>query len=147
MIVLDQPSGDPVAVLSAWDRSRAAAWAAGEPELLGPLYVRGSASGRADRRMLEEYADRGLRVIGLRTQVLTVVVARAGPGRLRVVVTDRVAGGEVVGDGVRAPLPRDEPSTRVVALRVVDGRWQVVEAWAQRSAAASTSSTSRSRNS
>lgn len=115
--------------IRAWDRRRAAAYAAGDLRALGRLY-RGKA-GAGDRAVLAGYVDRGLRVRRLRMQLLSVTVLAAGPRRLRVRVTDRLAGGFVVrpGEGVRPatryPLPRDRASTRVLLLRRRSGPWRV----------------------
>jgi len=92
------------------------------------LYTPGSGAGFRDRRLLEAYADRGLVVGGLRTQVLAVRVVGEGRGRLTVEVTDRLVGGQVVGPGTHAagvPLPRDAPTTRVLVLRRQAGDWRV----------------------
>ena len=60
-------------------------------------------------------------------QLLAVRVLAHGPGRWLLRVTDRLAGGEAVGYGVRVALPRDRASTRTVRLaRGDDGRWRVV---------------------
>ena len=65
---------DAVEVLRAWDVRRSGAWASGDPASLRSLYTDGSRSGRHDRALLAAYAGRGLRVTGLRTQVLAVAV-------------------------------------------------------------------------
>lgn len=134
-------------VLHDWDDRRAAAYAAGEPAALRPLYQPGSAAGRADRAFLRAYAQRGLRVTGMRHQLLAVDVLDAGPGWWRLRVTDRLVGGVARGAGVAVPLPRDQPSTWRIGLRRSGGQWRVVEvAQAGWSADRSTASTSRSRN-
>lgn len=114
-------------VLRSWDERRSAAWATGDVTALRSLYVRGSRSGRTDVGMLEEYVDRGLVVRGLQTQVLAVDLLRSGPGLLVLRVTDRVVGGEAVGQGEVARLPVDRPSTRRLGLRRVAGEWLVDE--------------------
>lgn len=134
-----------VRVLRDWDARRAAAWASGDPARLAVLYVPGSRTGRVDRAMLAAYADRGLRVTGLRMRLLAVEVLAADPGRLRLRVTDRLARAVARGPGTRVRLPRDRPTTRVVVLCRGPGGWRVVEVVpAQRSAAANTAATSRS---
>jgi hypothetical protein len=133
-----------LAVLRSWDDRRARAWATSDVAALGRLYTGGSHSGRHDRALLEAYADRGLRVRGLRMQVLSVEVRSATPRRMLLVVTDRLAGGVAVGRGVRVPLPADQPSTRLVAFVRAEGEWRVAEVQAR--AAARTASTSRSVN-
>ena len=119
------PEVRAAAVLHAWDDQRAQAWASGDPAALRDLYTAGSPAGRADRAMLRSWHERGLRVTGLRMQLLAVRVRRWSDGRIVLVVTDRLAGGVSVGSGVRVPLPRDEPSTRRVVLRRVAGEWRV----------------------
>ncbi len=134
-----QPAMDPTAdpagedadaaalrVLHAWDARRADAWAAGSPVRLRALYVSGSAAGEADVRLLRRYRARGLRVTGMRTQVLALHVLEQRPHRRRVEVSDRLAGAVVVGAGRRTALPRDAASTRVVTLvQAPGGRWRV----------------------
>jgi hypothetical protein len=125
-----------VAVLRAWDAARAAAWARGDPALLRPLYTRGSAAGRHDRAMLRAWADRGLVVRDLTTQLLAVRTLERTADRWTLQVTDRAtgtaaargdgaAGTDATGGTALGPLPRDGPTTRTVHLRLLDGRWRV----------------------
>lgn len=137
------------AVLAAWDARRALAWARADAGALRRLYAPGSRAGKSDVALLRRYSRRGLRVTGLQTQVLDLEVVAARPGRLRLVVTDRLVGGEAVGDGRSVALPRDRPSTRRIVLVKEVGTWVVdhvqdVPGAGQPSAAASTSRTSRS---
>jgi hypothetical protein len=141
-----RPEVDAAAVLHAWDERRAAAWASGHPGGLRPLYVRGSAAGRVDADMLRAWRDRGLRVEGMRMQLLRVDVRRSSRSRLELVVTDRLASGVAVGAGVRVPLPRDAASTRTLTLRKVAGEWRVSSVVGQARPVRTTSSTVRSRN-
>jgi len=112
-------------VLHRWDLARSRAYAAGDVADLRSLYAAGSAAGTTDVRLLRSYRERGLRVEGLRMQVLAVDVLGHGPGRWRLRVTDRLTGAAAVGKRVRVPLPRDEASTQVVTLRLIDGSWRV----------------------
>lgn len=130
------------AVLHEWDARRASAWAAEDPAALRALYPPGSALGRSDVRALRAWSARGLRVEGLQVQLLRIGVRRAGPDRLELLVTDRLAGAVAVGDGSRRPLRRGEVSTRVLVLVRAAGDWRL----AQARAVATTSSTVRSRN-
>ena len=114
--------------LAAWDERRAAAYAAGDPAALRALYAPGSETGRADRAALRAYAARGLRVDGLRTQLLAVRVVRRSPDGWHLVVTDRLAGGVARGAGVTVSLPRDRPTTWRLELRWRPAGWRVVEA-------------------
>jgi hypothetical protein len=139
------PAGDPAAVLHDWDERRAAAWSTGDPAALRPLYVSGAAAGRADAAMLRAWHDRGLRVVGMRMQLLRVVVRHRADARLELVVTDRLVGGVAVGEGLRLPLPRDGVSTRTVVLARRAGEWRVASVHAQPRPERTTSSTVRSR--
>lgn len=110
-------------VLRDWDRARAAAWARGSTAALRRLYVAGA--GASDVRLLEAYRQRGLRVAGLRVQVLALDVLHHEPGRWLLRVTDRVSGGTAVGAGVREPLPRDRATTRTLRLVRPAGVWRM----------------------
>lgn len=114
-------------VLAGWDTARAAAYAGGDVRALAGLYVPGSSAGREDVRMLRAYVARGLRVTGMRTQVLSAKVRASGPRTLTLVVTDRLAQATAAGRGSRVALPHDAPTTRTVTMRRVDERWLVDE--------------------
>ncbi|WP_445255928.1 hypothetical protein [Nocardioides aurantiacus] len=114
-----------LAVLGSWDRRRAAAWSAGDAEALRRLYVAGSRAGRADVRLLGEYAASGTRLRRLTTQVFAVDVLDRAPGRLRLRVVDRVAGGEVVRAGRVSALRSGPVVTRRVELVRRAAGWQV----------------------
>jgi hypothetical protein len=134
-----------LAVLGAWDVRRAAAWAAGDEAALAALYTDGSAAGRRDRAMLGRYGARGLRVRGMRMQVLAGKVRSRTAGRLVLMVTDRLAHAVAVRRGTRVVLPRDRATRRTIVLRRVAGEWRVAQVWAQASPVARTAVTSRSR--
>ncbi len=121
------PEPAPAAVLASWDRQRSEAWAGGDPVALAALYTPGSAAGERDVRMLRRYVARDLRVEGLRTQRLRVVVVSRTDHRLVLRVRDRVVGGTVRGAGVSVRLPRDRVSAHVVSLERVGGRWLVAQ--------------------
>ncbi|MEO5853101.1 MAG: hypothetical protein ABIQ15_11360 [Nocardioides sp.] len=119
-------AGDPaLAVLHAWDRLRAAAWADADAVALGRLYLPGSAAGERDVRLLRDYRGRGLHVTGIRTQVLAAEVSSQETDRLVVAVTERFAGAVAVGPRTRVTLPRGTPRDRVVVLVRRLGRWVV----------------------
>lgn len=119
-------SPDPAAVLRSWDAARSRAWAAGDVSGLRELYVEDSAAGARDAAMLTMWADRGLRIEGLGTQLLAVEELRRTPSVLVVRVTDRMVGGVAVGSDVRIRLPVDAASIRVITLRRNDQeRWRV----------------------
>ena len=140
-----RPAVAAAAILRDWDHQRARAWAAGQPRALRSLYTDGSVAGLADEAMLRAWLQRGLRVQGLRMQVLSVRVRSRTADRIVLVVTDRLAGGVAAGRGVRVRLPRDEPSTRTVVLRRVAGEWRVAAVAGQRSPDRTTWSAVRSR--
>jgi len=124
----DQRTERALAILHEWDRARAQAWHSGSVAALRRLYTPGSAAGAHDRAMLTAYVERGLVVGGMRTQVLGATVQQAGPARLVLVVTDRLAGATAVSrtqPGQRWALPRDVPTTRTLSLVRRDGRWLV----------------------
>ena len=112
-------------VLRAWDERRAEAWSRADPAALGALYAAGSVAGRRDVAMLRAWTARGLRVRGMRMQVLALDVVLRHPHRLVLGVTDRLARAHAVGPGVRYDLPRDAPSSHTVELVRVAGRWRV----------------------
>ena len=120
-----QTQPPPVEVLRSWDAQRAVAWARGDPRRLAALYTPGSVAGRHDRVMLQSWADRGLVVRGMRTQLLAVHELARTRSTWTLQVTDRLVGGLAVGPGVRRPLPRDGATTRTVRLRLVGGAWVV----------------------
>ncbi|MDQ4055453.1 MAG: hypothetical protein M3237_22555 [Actinomycetota bacterium] len=143
--------GPALAALRAWDAGRARAWASGDVTALRSLYTRSSAAGERDASMLRRWWGRGLRVAGMETQVLAARVVDHSDDRLVLVVTDRLARAVAIGQGRRVVLPSDGATTRTVTLRLVDGVWRVASVLpalvgTQRSAEASTASTSRSRN-
>jgi len=115
----------PMDVLRDWDVRRARAWARGDVEGLGALYVAGSRAGVRDRAMLRRWLARGLRVEDLQTQLLEARVTSGSDKRIELVVTDRLVGGVAVAGRWRAVLPRDEASTHRITMRRVAGWWRV----------------------
>ncbi len=124
---LDSERAHALTVLRAWDKRRAAAYANGDPEALGRLYLPTSASGANDQRLLEQYVARGLRIEGMSTQVLGVEILSHSYESLVLVVTDRLASAVAIGKNVREVLPRDEANTRRIELRRVGEQWLVSE--------------------
>lgn len=119
------PGRSPVALLHAWDRRRAAAWAAGDAHALRSLYVAGSAAGARDLAMLRSWSARGLTVEPLDVQVLAGEVVARGPGRVTFVVTERLARAEARSGSRVWLLPRGQAGTRRVTMWRVAGRWRV----------------------
>ena len=115
-----------VRLLAAWDSARAAAYHRGSVTDLQALYRPGSAAGAADVTLLRGYLARGLRVEGMRMQLLAVEAVQARPGRVAARVTDRLSGSAVVAGERRVALPRDRAtSRRVVLVRSGDSAWVV----------------------
>lgn len=121
-------AADGLATLLAWDRRRSAAYARGDPAALASLYAPGSRTGARDVDLLRSYVARGLRVRGMRTQVLAVRQVAGDRARLVVEVTDRVRGAVAVGHGTRVALPVSRPVPRRVTLLRRRGEWVVREA-------------------
>lgn len=130
-----RPEVTAARLLREWDAARAAAWADQDTDALLRLYRAGSSAGRRDQAMLLAWQRRGLRVEGLRTQVVRLTVLDEGPERLDLEVVDRLVGGVAVGLGVRHELPRDGPTTRRVVLVEEVGGWVVASVSAERSPA------------
>ena len=116
----------PVEVVREWDTLRSEAWAQGNVEALGDLYLPGVRVGRDDAAMLKAYVTRGLRVQGMETQLLAVDEIRTAEDEMVLQVTDRVHAGTVTGAGMERPLPRDAVSTRRLTFRLYEGSWRVV---------------------
>ncbi|HET6561451.1 MAG TPA: hypothetical protein VFG72_06220 [Marmoricola sp.] len=114
-----------LAVLSRWDEQRAAAYSSGDVAALRRLYVRGTAAGRNDVRMLRGYVSRGLEVRDLELQRSQVAVLTSTDLRLRVELRERLAGATIVAAGTEVSLPRDRPERRVVTLVRSRTRWRV----------------------
>ncbi|CAM3244840.1 hypothetical protein NODU109028_06230 [Nocardioides dubius] len=116
-----------LAVLTAWSERRSRAWAAGSPEQVRALYASARAA-RAELAIWQAYRRRGLRVEGLRSQVVAIRVLSEQPGRIALLVDERSAGGRIVGDGVphQVALPQDGVDRRrVVLVHGADAGWQV----------------------
>lgn len=114
-------------VLRAWDKKRAAAYAAGDAQALRQLYLPLSKSGANDQRVLKQYIARGLHIEEMETQILGVEILAHTSDSLVLVVTDRLASAIVVGKDLREELPRDGANTRQIELKRVDARWLVGE--------------------
>jgi hypothetical protein len=112
-------------LLARWDARRGRAYARGDVAALRALYVAGSAAAARDVGVLRSYLARGLRVRGLRMQLLAVEVREHRPDRIRLRVTDRVLGARAVSRGWSHPLPADQPTSRAVTLVRVDGAWRM----------------------
>lgn len=121
------PETQAAAVLRDWDRARAEAWRDGDIRALNALYA--DDAGARDVGLLRRYVDRGYRVHGLRTQLLSIDILRRERDAWWLRVTDRLAGGVAVRGHERVVLPRDHADTRELLLvRGDDGRWRMATA-------------------
>ncbi|KAA1416984.1 hypothetical protein F0U44_17540 [Nocardioides humilatus] len=145
-VVVSARATDPLAVLHAWDRERSAAWARGDVAALRGLYLRGARAGERDVAMLRDWKNRGFRVRRMSMQVVAYDVRVRTPGRLVVLVTDRLADAVAVpvSGGPARSLPSDGLTTRRVAFRRTAGGWVVASVYAR--PLASTAATSGSAN-
>ncbi|MEQ6901802.1 hypothetical protein [Nocardioides sp. YIM 152588] len=117
-------------VLRRWDRARARAWMRDDPAALARLYWPGSEAGRRDLAMLAAWRGRGVRVRGMRMQVLELRLRARSSRRMVLVVTDRLTGAVAVGvDGGGRALPRDGASSRRLELVRRGGRWLLAAAY------------------
>lgn len=118
-------------LLRAWDRRRAAAYAAGDAIELRRLYAPASRAGARDVATLRAYTSRGLVVEGITVQVLRARLRARSPTLLRLDVVDRVTGATAVtaapgGGGSEAvALPAVRPTRRVITMVRAGPRWEV----------------------
>jgi hypothetical protein len=117
-----------LAVLNAWDRRRAQAWAHGDTDALALLYAPGSLTGARDVHDLRRWVRRGVRVTGMREQVRAAHVRRHGPRAFTVVVTDRLVGAVAHTGSRQVGLPVSRWATHRIRWHRTGPRWVVVEA-------------------
>ena len=122
--LLPSASVAPCLVLDGLDLQRQVAFARAEPGLLDHVYAPGSAAGDADRALLADYRERGIRVEGAR------MIRRS----CRAMDANRVHSVEKLGpavallpDGSRRALPQDRWDARVITLTFIEGRWRIAE--------------------
>ncbi len=111
-------------VLGRLDVVRAAAFTRDEPALLDDVYADPALRER-DRRVLDAYRERDLRLVGLGLHRVACRVVSRADGTVVLDVTDRLGPTWVVRDGERRALPRDGGSRRTVTLRRDDVGWRV----------------------
>jgi hypothetical protein len=119
--VVEEPSDaarrSAVDLVRSWDRRRAAAFAAGDRHALARLYVPGSRARASDLALLAAYRQRGLRVSGMRMQLLDVEELARSPRRWELRVTDRLVGRVAVTSAAgKTRLPRDRASVHDVTF-------------------------------
>jgi hypothetical protein len=113
------------AVLARLDAVRSRAYADLRPRLLRRVYTPGSRVLRHDRALLLRYRRRGLRVVGLRVQVLTLREGARRDDRVVLRVQDRVTAGTLVGGAVQRLLPDDAANARAITLSRSGGGWLI----------------------
>lgn len=108
------------------DRWRTAAWRRGDVELLRHVYTASSPGLTAERRMLDRYRERGLRVTGVRLTFGRVVVLDRAPRRVVLDVIDQLGTMRAVStEGPAGFLPRDKPSHHRIRLRRTATGWLI----------------------
>lgn len=112
-------------LLRDWDRRRAQAWAAQDPEALRGLYLPGSRAARRDVAMLRQWQRRGVRVSDMTRQVRGLEVESWQGAHLRVRVVDRLFTVRAEHDGAARDLPRGRERGTVVELVRSGEGWQV----------------------
>ncbi len=115
---------DALGVLRAWDARRAMAWRVQDRAALRTLYVPGSSALVADLALLRAYADRGIVVRRLETQVFAAKVLHRSPSLLRLRVHDRTSA-RVRGRVGSATVRVSDPVQRVLELRRVGAAWRM----------------------
>ncbi|MBO0892245.1 MAG: hypothetical protein J2P14_15125, partial [Acidothermales bacterium] len=121
---------------SAWrvrlgelDRTRASAYARGDPAALRRVYVAGSRALATDTATLRRYVADGVRVRDVRLEVSTVSLVRRSARTAVLAVTDRLGGYDVLDAAGR--VVRHEPGRGKVrwriTLRNVEGRWLIAD--------------------
>jgi hypothetical protein len=124
--VTEPGAGRWLRVLNRLDDQRATAFARGDPHLLEAVYAARSAALDADRATLAAYRSRGLRLIGVRMQVLALRVVSTSQRRVVLHVVDRLDRVSAVdGAGLRTVLPADRPSAHRMVLAQRAGGWRV----------------------
>ncbi len=113
-------------MLRVLDRRRARAFAKGEPRLLGGVYLEGSPARAADTETIEAYADRGLRITGLRMRILSLTGTSRGLGDIRLVVVDRIARAAALDRRHRRVLlPRDRATSHQLIVEHTARGWRI----------------------
>jgi hypothetical protein len=117
------------AVLARLDRSRSAAFAAGDPRALAEIYVAGSPALRRDTVMLARLRAAGLHVEGLSLRTSSVRVVRDDADQVELAVVDTMAPfllRRSDGSVAQRRLGRGETCWSVT-LMTSRGRWRVLD--------------------
>jgi hypothetical protein len=115
-------AGEWAAVLGRLDAIRALAFERLDVGSLDSFYRRGTAPWRSDRALMDSYRQCGVRIEGLRMEVRSVAVARAGRSVVVLRVVDRFAGGTAIdASGQQTVLPRGPFTARLITLDAAGG--------------------------
>jgi serine/threonine protein kinase len=119
-------AGEWAAVLGRLDAIRALAFGRLDVGLLDSFYRRGTAPWRSDRALMDSYRSCGVRIEGLRMEVRSVAVARAGRSVVVLRVVDRFAGGTAVdASGQHTVLPHGPFTARLITLDAEGGALRI----------------------
>ncbi len=114
--------------LATLDRHRAAAFASADASRLADVYTVDSASRARDEAVIEQYRERGATVIGALPQVAECTVRERTATTLDLEVVDTLGATHVRwDDGTQTTLPRDQPTRRLLELRLTDRGWRISE--------------------
>lgn len=113
-------------LLSVWDARRSEAFAGRDRAALAELYTPGAGLLAQDLALLRAYDRRGLRVVDLTTQVREVVVLASGRNRVRLRVSERLAGVRFrTADDRYRRVPGSAYATRVLTLQRGGPGWRI----------------------
>lgn len=115
-------------VLDRLDRWRSRAFERLRPTLLKRVYVAGSVVLRHERATLDDYRDRGVRLLGVRLRLTKVRVVSASRNHVTVRVVERLGPTRAVVGSRRVRLPVDAPTSRVLHLVRREAGWRIAAA-------------------
>jgi len=112
-------------VLTRLDATRETAYRTGEPALLRHVYVSGSPVLRRDRRLLAAYERRGVRLRGVRLELVQVQLRDRDRRVVRLSVVDRLQRPVAHTAVGKLALPQDLPTRRVITLAASHDGWRI----------------------
>jgi hypothetical protein len=115
-------------VLARLDRLRSRAFQRLRPALLQRVYLSGSALLRRERAVLDDYRDRGVRLLGVRLRSTELRVVSFGRNRVTVRVVERLGPTRALVGSRRVRLPVDAPTSRVLRLMRGGAGWRIAAA-------------------
>jgi len=115
-------------VLDRLDRLRSRAFERLRPSMLRRVYRCGSAVLRHERAVLDDYRDRGVRLLGVRLRLTDVRLLSASASKVTVRVVERLGSTSAVVGPRRVQLPVDAPTSRLLHLVRSAGGWRIAAA-------------------